>query len=174
VDNRDRDAEGRARNARARDAAGRPLRRGAAGVERVPEDLVLAPDAALREAQRLLDEGLPFHAHEVLEGSWKATSGPERALWQGLAQLAVGLTHAQRGNRAGAVALLRRGAERIGAFRAAPPHRIDVTGLTAHAATLSDRIEANGLTTLTPTDLRPQLRRPASCLESGFPDVQRP
>jgi hypothetical protein len=157
VDNRDRDAEGRARNARARDAEGRPLRRGAAGVERVPDDLALPPDSALREAQRLLDAGMPFHAHEVLEGSWKASAGPERALWQGLAQLAVGLTHAQRGNRAGAVALLRRGTERITPFRAEPPHHLDVAGLTSHATALADRVDAEGLDRLTPADLRPRL-----------------
>ncbi|HEY0238968.1 MAG TPA: DUF309 domain-containing protein, partial [Friedmanniella sp.] len=84
---RERDAQGRAQNARPRDALGRPLPRGAVGVERVPEDLVLAPLPALAEAQRLLDAGLPFHAHEVLEASWKAAPEPERELWQGLAQL---------------------------------------------------------------------------------------
>ena len=43
-DSRDRDPAGRARNARPRDAAGRPLPRGAVGVERVPDDLVLGPE----------------------------------------------------------------------------------------------------------------------------------
>jgi hypothetical protein len=37
---RDRDAAGRARNARPRDAAGRPLPRGATGEARVPDDLI--------------------------------------------------------------------------------------------------------------------------------------
>ena len=100
---RERDARGRAQNARPRDALGRPLPRGSVGVERVPEDLVLEPVPALAEAQRLLDAGMPFHAHEVLEASWKAAPEPERELWQGLAQLAVGLTHVLRGNPAGAV-----------------------------------------------------------------------
>ncbi len=62
---RDRDAAGRARNARPRDGLGRPLPRGAAGDERIPDDLVLPPPEALRLAQQLLDEGRPFHAHEV-------------------------------------------------------------------------------------------------------------
>ena len=53
------------------------------------------------EAQRLLDAGLPFHAHEVLEAAWKAAPPDERELWRGLAQLAVGLTHLQRGNGRG-------------------------------------------------------------------------
>jgi len=63
---RDRDAAGRARNARPRDGLGRPLPRGAAGDERIPDDLVLPPAQALGLAQQLLDEGRPFHAHEVL------------------------------------------------------------------------------------------------------------
>src|SRR4051812_45761110 len=106
---RDRDPTGRPRNARPRDGLGRPLEPGAVGVPRVPDDFVLPPVPALVEAQRLLDEGLPFHAHEVLEGTWKAAPPEERDLWQGLAQLAVGLTHLRRGNHAGATTLLRRG-----------------------------------------------------------------
>jgi uncharacterized protein len=155
---RDRDDGGRARNARPRDASGRPLARGAPGVDRVPEDLALPPAEALREAQRLLDAGLPFQAHEVLEGTWKASAGPRRALWQGLAQLAVGLTHAQRRNANGAISLLERGAERIGPFAADPPHGIDVAALVAHATELAGRIDSAGLTTLTEDDLRPRLR----------------
>ena len=67
---RDRDAAGRARNARPRDALGRPLPYGAAGEERASEGVVRTPDDALAEAQALLDAGRPFHAHEVLEDAW--------------------------------------------------------------------------------------------------------
>ncbi|MEV8636739.1 DUF309 domain-containing protein [Streptosporangium sp. NPDC051023] len=113
---RDRDPEGRPRNRRPRDAFGRPLPHGAEGVERVPDDY--APDAeeALSEARRLLGEGRPFHAHEVLEGRWKNSPARERELWQGLAQICVGLTHLQRGNRRGASALFARGADRISSY----------------------------------------------------------
>jgi uncharacterized protein len=156
---RDRDAEGRARNSRPRDAEGRPLARGATGVDRVPDELRLAPAEALCEAQRLLDAGLPFQAHEILEGTWKDTTGPRRTLWQGLAQLAVGLTHAQRGNPVGAAALLERGAERIRPFAPESPHGVDVTGLVAHAERLAERIRADGLGELDVTDLRPRLTR---------------
>ena len=130
---RDRDPAGRARNARPRDALGRPLPRGAAGVEPVPEQVLPAAEA-LEEAQRLLDTGRAFAAHEVLEASWKAAPEAERELWRGLAQLAVGLTHAQRGNERGARELVRRGAERIAAFASDPPYRIDGPGLLAWAA----------------------------------------
>ncbi|MFI9584289.1 DUF309 domain-containing protein [Streptomyces sp. NPDC052236] len=136
---RDRDAEGRARNARPRDGLGRPLPYGMPGVERQPEGVVRTPAASLAEAQRLLDAGMPFHAHEVFEDAWKSGPEAERELWRGLAQLAVGLTHAARANTAGGARLLRRGADRIADFR--DPHGIDVAGLTAWARELASRVE---------------------------------
>jgi len=109
---RDRDAAGRPRSARPRDGLGRPQARGPQ--TQLPEDPpALAPPDALREAQQLLDDGRPFTAHEVLEAVWKATADPDRVLWRGLAQLAVGLTHRARGNEVGAEALLRRGADTL-------------------------------------------------------------
>ncbi|WP_426503776.1 DUF309 domain-containing protein [Dactylosporangium sp. McL0621] len=126
---RDRDTEGRARNSRPRDELGRPLPRGAEGVPTMPGDLVVGPEEALEQAQRLLDEGRPFHAHEVLEAAWKAAPDGERELWRGLAQLAVGLTHARRGNADGATRLLDRAALRIAEYASDPPYRIDVPGL---------------------------------------------
>jgi hypothetical protein len=154
---RDRDAAGRARNARPRDAAGRPLARGARGTARIPDDLLLDPDRALGYAQRLLDDDLPFQAHEVLEGAWKNAERAEAALWQGLAQLAVGLTHAQRGNAVGAAALLRRGAERVAGFAGDPPHRVDAAGLSRYGVELAGRIERRGLAAVTEADRRPRL-----------------
>jgi hypothetical protein len=153
---RDRDDAGRPRNARPRDASGRPLPRGAAGEPRVPDDLVLAPDQALGLAQRYLDEGRPFQAHEVLEASWKAAPAGERDLWQGLAQIAVGLTHAQRGNATGAAALLRRGADRVRGYLTAraAPHRIDVAGIVQTADALAAGVERDGVTAASPAGLR--------------------
>jgi len=141
---RDRDLAGRPRNSRPRDALGRPLPRGETGAERVPEDLSLAPPDALVLAQHLLDSGQPFGAHEVLEASWKQSPEPERELWRGLAQVAVGLTHLQRGNARGAVALLRRGAERVSGYAGTPPHGIDAAGVARTAAGLAAQIETAG------------------------------
>jgi hypothetical protein len=115
---RDRDSDGRARQARPRDALGRPLPYGSAGVEPVPEE-PLPPAETLQRARELLGEGRPFSAHEVLEARWKAGPADERALWQGLAQLCVALTHAARGNRAGADRLLARGVGRLDEYAAA-------------------------------------------------------
>jgi hypothetical protein len=138
---RERDESGRPRNARPRDELGRPLPRGASGVPVVSDDVVLSPNDSLTEAQRLLDEGRPFHAHEVLEAAWKAAPEAERELWQGLAQLAVGLTHALRGNTTGAAAVLRRGAGNISGYAGEPPYGIDVPGLVTWAGALAGQLD---------------------------------
>ena len=117
---RDRDPAGRPRNARPRDGLGRPLDRAdgpGSEADRIPDDLVITGAEAAALADRLLRDGRPFHAHEVLEAAWKSGPAGERDLWQGLAQIAVGLTHARRGNARGAVALLSRGAERVRSYQ---------------------------------------------------------
>jgi hypothetical protein len=121
--------------------------------------LAYNPAAALALAQDLLDAGRPFHAHEVLEDTWKGAPPQERDLWQGLAQLAVGLTHALRGNRRGAVALLARGSERIAGYADGPPearHEIDVAGLSAWAtaAALAQSGESESAGPIAPPRLR--------------------
>ncbi|MEU5159388.1 DUF309 domain-containing protein [Streptomyces sp. NPDC020875] len=139
---RDRDSEGRARSARPRDGLGRPLPYGRAGVARQAEGVVRSPGETLEEAQRLLDAGKPFHAHEVFEDAWKTRPEPERDLWQGLAQLAVGLTHAARGNAPGGARLLERGADRIAGY--GDPYDVDVSGLAAWARDLAERLVSGG------------------------------
>jgi predicted metal-dependent hydrolase len=125
---------------------------------------VLAGADAARLADELLRAGRPFHAHEVLEASWKSGPAQERDLWQGLAQVAVGLTHAHRGNARGAVALLRRGSQRVRAYQAraqpAEPYGIDIAAFLAASENLATRIEQDGLSAIQAADLAPGLRRP--------------
>ncbi|MDQ0834953.1 hypothetical protein QF032_006797 [Streptomyces achromogenes] len=145
---RDRDGEGRARNARPRDGLGRPLPYGTPGVERQPEGVVRTPEETVAGAQALLDAGKPFHAHEVFEDAWKSGPAMERPLWRGLAQLAVGLTHAARGNLTGGVRLLRRGAGAAEEWAAAAgedrPYGLDLTGLARWARELAASVERTG------------------------------
>jgi predicted metal-dependent hydrolase len=164
---RDRDADGRARNARPRDLLGRPLPRSAVGQSPIADDRALPPVQALAAAQALLDAGQPFHAHEVLEAAWKAAPPAERDLWQGLAQVAVGLTHALRGNARGAVALLRRGADRLDGYPTPGPHDIDVDGVQQACLALADSIEATGLAELNPSARRIRLRAERSSASGG-------
>jgi uncharacterized protein len=179
---RDRDSAGRPRNARPRDALGRPLPYGASGEPVMPDDLTLGPAEAAALADRLLREDRPFHAHEVLEAAWKAAPPDERDLWQGLAQIAVGLTHARRGNATGAVTLLRRGAARVrrhadtghadtghadtgqaahtrqaastAPSETLPTYGLDLPVVLSRTDSLADRIGNDGLATISPDDLR--------------------
>ena len=139
---RDRDESGRPRSTRPRDALGRPLPHGSEGVLRIPDDLALPPAETLAYAQDLLDRGLAFNAHEVLEAAWKNGPDDERMLWQGLAQLAVGITHVQRGNVKGAITLLRRASARLAHDDRPAPYAIDAAHLVAYADALIDDLAA--------------------------------
>jgi uncharacterized protein len=105
---------------------------------------VITPAEAAALGGQLLAEGRPFHAHEVFEAAWKSEPGPGRELWRGLAQIAVGLTHARRGNADGAVALLRRGASEVAAF-AGTPVDVDAEFVAGQAAAVALLIERDGL-----------------------------
>jgi uncharacterized protein len=175
--NRDRDPAGRPRNARPRDGLGRPLDRAAdsgSAADRVPDDLVITGAEAAALADRLLRDGRPFHAHEVLEAAWKHGPATERDLWQGLAQIAVGLTHARRGNARGAVTLLGRGVQRVRGYqngggvqdgggsrraagREASPFGMNIASFLAAADDLAARIERDGLDAIPAADLSPGL-----------------
>jgi hypothetical protein len=140
MSDRDRDPAGRARQARPRDALGRPLPYGAAGVEPVPEE-PLPPLETVAQARRLVAEGRPFSAHEVLEARWKDGPDAERDLWQGLAQICVGLTHAARGNQVGASRLVERGSGRLQEYErtGGPTYGMDLPALRGCARRRVDR-----------------------------------
>jgi predicted metal-dependent hydrolase len=127
---------------RARDALGRPVPADSpTAVEPVSEEPLPALEA-VAFARDLLARGRAFSAHEVLEASWKAAPPEERGMWQGLAQVCVGLTHLQRGNRVGAARLLRRGAERLAGRQ--PAYDVDVARVQHDALRLADAVDAGG------------------------------
>jgi hypothetical protein len=140
---RDRDPAGRPKNSRPRDELGRPLPRGAANA--MPEEPpASSPEEALERGIAHFNAQRFFQAHEAWEEAWHPSPEPERDFWQGLTQVAVGLTHRQRGNPSGAVTLLRRGARRLSGygerFKGVP-----AGALAAFAADAADRIERDGL-----------------------------
>jgi uncharacterized protein len=161
---RDRDATGRPRNARPRDALGRPLpyepdeadesskpSGDAAGPADLAELEVADFPTLLAGAQRLLEAGRPFEAHELLEAAWKRAPQSQRPLWRALAQLAVGITHTLRHNPAGARAVLTRSAEELDRWAsggAVPPYRIDAPELAraAYRMAVSGTVEPVRLT----------------------------
>jgi len=109
---------------------------GASGVEPVSEEPLPASET-LDAARSLVAEGRPFAAHEVLEARWKAGPDAERDLWQGLAQVCVGLTHAARGNVPGAARLLERATVRLETYAAGdgPTYGTDLAAVMACART---------------------------------------
>ena len=178
---RDRDPAGRPRNARPRDALGRPLDR-FDGSESDSESgsgsffwiwLWRGPDVPTTSRwPGRTRPGWPTKccapdARSTRTRSSRRRGKParptERDLWQGLAQVAVGLTHARRGNARGAVALLSRGAQRVRAYQAAVPspagpYGMDLTAFLAASDDLAARIERDGLADIPDAALRPGLR----------------
>jgi hypothetical protein len=154
---RDRNDAGRPENARPRDATGKPLPRDAGPSWRerlraLDETRALPPADALAEAERLVLTGQPFYAHEVLEGPWHLAAEAERAFWQGLAQVAVGLTHVQRGNAVGAASLLRSAAEKLAPYPNGH-HGVTVSRVVRDALALAERVETTGTADVTAADL---------------------
>ena len=115
----------------------------------------MSPADTLVYAQDLLNRGLAFNAHEVLEAGWKNGPDYEKTLWQALAQLAVGITHVQRGNAKGAMTVLRRASAGLADADKPVPYAIDVAGLVDYAdALINDLV---GGAEITPERLRPRL-----------------
>jgi uncharacterized protein len=134
-------------------------------VPRIPDDLVITGGEAADLGGRLLAEGRPFHAHEVFEAAWKTGPEAERDLWQGLAQIAVGLTHARRGNARGAVTLLRRGAQRVSDYAGTGDARrygIHPGFVASRAEDLATRIERDGLPAIPAANFLLPLQAPTS------------
>ena len=109
-------------------------------VEPVPEE-ALPPLEAIALARDLLTRGRPFFAHDVLEARWKVAPAHEKDLWQGLAQVCVGLTHLQRGTPVGGARLLRRGAGRLAGWHGAS-YGVDVPAVVCQALARAEAVEA--------------------------------
>ncbi len=70
-------------------------------------------DPRLEEGVRLFNAGQFFESHEVWESLWHDVGGGERALLQGLIQLAAAYHHLQHHNRTGAAYLYGRSRPRL-------------------------------------------------------------
>lgn len=83
---------------------------------RAPDDRL--PDEIRRfdRALALFEAGAWFTCHEVLERLWLDETRPQRDVYKGILQIAVGLLHEDNGNRVGALRLLERGAGHLAPF----------------------------------------------------------
>jgi uncharacterized protein len=86
-----------------------------------------------------------FPAHEAWETAWKqARDTGEAELFKGLSQMGAGYVHLLRGNRHGAVTLLRRAADRIGRYPAGA-RGIETDRLASRLESDAGRIERGEL-----------------------------
>ena len=148
VPGRDRNAQGRAENARPRDRFGRPLPYGS--LDQMPDredpaEVVDSIPDALDRVVALFAQHRFFEAHEFLEWIWKSGSVPaaDRDYWKGVTQVAVGFAHTQRRNAAGARTLLRR-AQRHMAPYPSPYGGVDRDALAAAAQAVLDQVDRVG------------------------------
>ncbi len=132
-----------ARAPRARDAAGRPVPAGSPEAVEPVVERERSPAQTLALARQLLATGRPFFAHDVLEARWKVAPAQERDLWQGLAQVCVGLTHLQRGNVVGGARLLLRGADRLVGYRGTA-YGVEPAEVARQAIRRAESVEAGG------------------------------
>ena len=73
-------------------------------------------EAELRRGVALFNAGLYFECHELLEGVWRATPGPERAFYHGIVQAAAAFYHYEKHNLHGARTLLTKGFQKLEGF----------------------------------------------------------
>lgn len=69
----------------------------------------------LRIGAVLFNEGLFFDCHEYLEGAWRRAAGEDKLMTQGLIQAAAAFHKLELGSPSGAVELLGKAAEKLGA-----------------------------------------------------------
>jgi len=73
-------------------------------------------EADLQRGVALFNAGLYFECHELLEGVWRATPGPERAFYHGIVQVAAAFYHYEKRNLHGARTLLTKGMLKLEEF----------------------------------------------------------
>lgn len=139
---RDRNAWGRAENARPRDRLGRPLPYDTTETELAEEFEYATVEEALATAVELWDDQRFFEAHECLEDVWHHAADDDRDFWQGVVQVAVTCCHHQRGNDKGARVMAAKALERLAPFPAT--HRgIDVQSLREFLEVATDTIASH-------------------------------
>lgn len=85
-------------------------------------------DRALTLGIEHFDRGAYFEAHEAWEEAWRRASGEDAAFFRGLVQAAAACLHASRGNRHGAMTLLRKARGHLNGL-ASPYRGVDLAKL---------------------------------------------
>lgn len=69
-----------------------------------------------RRGVALFNAGLYFECHEIQEGVWRATTGPDKAFYHGIVQIAAAFYHHEKRNRHGARTLLTKGLQKLATY----------------------------------------------------------
>ncbi len=107
-------------------------------------------DTRLAPGRAAFNRGEFFAAHELWEDVWRGLAGDERALAQGLIQIAAGLHHLQRGRPRPAARLLARGATKLSR---APTTKLPIPTLLRHVTRLLTTLDTPGATAPDPATI---------------------
>lgn len=100
-------------------------------------------DPAFEEAIALFNSGDYYACHDTLEAIWNDSWQRDRAFYQGILQIAVGLYHLKSQNWHGAAILLGEGTSRLPAYL--PDYQsIDVEALLADSLLVLQNVQTNG------------------------------
>jgi len=108
-------------------------------------------DTRLAPGRAAFNRGEFFAAHELWEDVWRGLAGDERALAQGLIQIAAGLHHLQRGRPRPAARLLARGASKLSR---APATELPIPALLRDVTRLLTTLETPGAAAPDPAAVR--------------------
>lgn len=148
-------AERRLKPERPRDRLGRPLAWSAENELHLEDYDNLSVEQNHRLGIEHFNAGRFFPAHEAWETAWKKARDTEDAeFFKGLSQLGAGYVHLLRGNRHGAVTLLRRGAGRVGKYPKGH-HGVDTEAVRDRAEADAEAIRRGDITPGEEADLSP-------------------
>jgi uncharacterized protein len=100
-------------------------------------------DPAFEEAIAQFNSGDYYACHDTLEAIWNDAWQSDRAFYQGILQIAVGLYHLKSQNWHGAAILLGEGASRLPAYL--PDYQsIDVEALLTDSLFILQKVQTNG------------------------------
>ncbi|GBO56774.1 hypothetical protein APA_5109 [Pseudanabaena sp. lw0831] len=100
-------------------------------------------DPAFEEAIAQFNSGDYYACHDTLEAIWNDSWQSDRAFYQGVLQIAVGLYHLKSQNWHGAAILLGEGTSRLPAYL--PDYQsIDVETLLADSLLILRKVQTNG------------------------------
>jgi predicted metal-dependent hydrolase len=100
-------------------------------------------DQAFEEAIAQFNSGDYYACHDTLEAIWNDAWQSDRAFYQGILQIAVGLYHLKSQNWHGAAILLGEGTSRLPAYL--PDYQsIDVEALLTDSLLILQKVQTNG------------------------------